>query len=96
MLSAADLRQLRHVEPAHTQNRPRAARAAGLQIAQRLDIFNGQQLRRDLAVDGECCAACVRFPEAFAQGHHFFPEGRDALAPDGKAGGKLMSAVAFK
>ena len=96
MLSAANLRQLRHMKPAHTKNRTRAARAAGFEVAQRLNIFNGQQLRRDLAVDGKRRAARVRLPEARTQGHHLFAEGRDALAPDGKSGGKLMSAVAFK
>ena len=96
MLAAADLRQLRDMQSPHAQDRTRTTCAAGLQIAQRLNILDGQQFRRNFAVDGKCGAARVRFPETRAQGHHLFPEGRDALAPDGKAGGKFMPAVAFE
>ena len=96
MLAAADLRQLRDMQSPHAQDRTRTTCAAGFQIAQRLNILDGQQFRRNFAVDGKCGAARVRFPETRAQGHHLFPEGRDALAPDGKAGGKFMPAVAFE
>ena len=74
----------------------RVGEIIGNEVAQRLNILDGQQFRRDLAVDGKRRAARVRLPEARTQGHHLFAEGRDALAPDGKSGGKLMSAVAFK
>ena len=56
MLAAADLAQLQNAQPAHGEHRTRAARAAGFEVAQRLNIFNGQQLRRD-------------YPEAKIVGH---------------------------
>ena len=96
MLAAADLGQLRDLQPAHAQDRPRAARAAGLELVERLDIFDGQQLRRDLAVDRERRAAGVRLPEAAAKLQHFLAEGLNARAPDGEPGGKLMPAVALE
>ena len=96
MLAAANLAQLGDRQPAHTQHRPRTARTARLQLVERLDVAQRQQLRRDLAVHMQRRAACVGAEKFLRPAADLRAERRDLVAADGKARCQLVSAVAFQ
>ena len=96
MLSAADLGQLLHAETAQQEHRARTAGAAWLQLVERFDVGERQELRRNFTVDFQIGAAGAGTAELLRKAQNFRAELLNMVAADGKAGGKLVAAIAFQ